>query len=147
MNDPSARGNKVHSADLGTPRVAPAPFHPAAQRTQERRRALILGCGILLAATLYLLVVIATRSPIPMSALSPQLPQTAIETLDFDQTAKITNASGANGCFQQQFDNRTGRVTRLLEPCETAARDANGVPIPVGTIHRMDAISKAFSGR
>jgi hypothetical protein len=48
MNDPSARGNKMHSADLGTPRVAPAPFRPAAQRTQERRRALILGCGILL---------------------------------------------------------------------------------------------------
>jgi hypothetical protein len=147
MSDPSARGNKGHSADLGAPRAAPAPFRPAAQRTQERRRALILGCAILLPATLYLLAVIATKSPILMSVPSSQLPQTAIETHDFEQTARITNASDANGCFQQQFDNKTGRMTRLQEPCETVVRDAYGVPMPVGTIHRMDAISKAFSGR
>jgi hypothetical protein len=147
MSDPLAGGNKGHSVDLGTPRVTPAAFRLTAQRTQERRRALILGCAILLPATLYLLAVIATKSPIPMSVPSSQLPQTAIETHDFEQTARITNASDANGCFQQQFDNKTGRMTRLQEPCETVVRDAYGVPMPAGTIHRMDAISKAFSGR
>jgi hypothetical protein len=89
---------------------------------------------------------ITTKAPV--SAPSAKLPETAIDARNFEiHTATITNASDANGCFQQQFDNKTGRMTRLQEPCETAALDGNGVPIPVGTIHRLDAISKAFSGR
>jgi hypothetical protein len=38
-------------------------------------------------------------------------------------------------------------MTRSQQACDTTARDSNGVPIPLGTIHRLDAISKAFSGK
>jgi hypothetical protein len=106
----------------------------------------MVGYGVLLLATACVVAVIATRAP--MSAPPARLTETAIEARNFEiHTATITNASDANGCIQQQFDNKTGRMTRLPEPCETMTRDANGVPVPVGTIHRMDAISKAFSGR
>jgi len=42
------------------------------------------------------------------------------------------------------FDNRTGRVTHL-DPCDVVVRDSYGVPVPTGTIRRLDAISKSFS--
>jgi len=34
----------------------------------------------------------------------------------------------------------------LAKACDEEARDKDGVPIPVGTIHRLDTISKSFSG-
>ena len=46
-------------------------------------------------------------------------------------------------CRQQVFDNQTGRVTQSSRPCE----DAPGDGVPLGTIHRLNAISKSFSGR
>jgi hypothetical protein len=45
------------------------------------------------------------------------------------------------------FNNQTGRMTRSQQPCDMTTRDSNGVPVPQGTIHRLDAISKSFSGK
>jgi hypothetical protein len=146
MNQPSSPGDKGHIALAGILRPMTGPTRSAAHRKQEHRRALTISCGILSLAVLCTIVVIETQPP--MSAQSLQSPRTASEMHDLAvQTGKITNASDANGCFQQQFDNMTGRMTRSQEPCETFARDGNGVPIPVGTIHRLDAISRSFSGR
>jgi hypothetical protein len=50
------------------------------------------------------------------------------------------------GCSQQVFDNQTGRMRQSQLPCEAIAYDSNGAPVPVGTIHRLDAIRKSFSG-
>jgi hypothetical protein len=69
----------------------------------------------------------------------------AASATDIDpHIAQITYDS-SGGCVHQRFDNKTGRMTRSQEPCELA-RDSNGIPIPLGTIHRLDAISRAFSG-
>ena len=47
-----------------------------------------------------------------------------------------------------KFDNDNGRTIEQFKPCDNAGiLDANGVPVPVGTIRRLDAISKSFSGR
>jgi hypothetical protein len=61
------------------------------------------------------------------------------------RTAKVTNEADGKGCSQQIFDNQTGRMIRSQQPCEAPAYDGNGVPVPVGTIHRLDAISRSFS--
>jgi hypothetical protein len=45
------------------------------------------------------------------------------------------------------FANQTGRVIRVSEPCGEPALDGSGVPTSSGTIHRLDKISKSFSGR
>jgi hypothetical protein len=107
----------------------------------DRRRAKIIGCGVLLLAALGA-AGIAAKAPVQrLLAATNAAPDTDL------REARITNALDGNGCIRQQFDNKTGRVTRLPEACDSIERDSNGVPIPVGTIHRLDAISKSFSGR
>ena len=58
-------------------------------------------------------------------------------------TARITRDNNGT-CAQQVFDNQTGRMMRSSQPCEATTYDSNGMPVPVGTIHRLDAISKGF---
>ena len=116
-----------------------------AHRTQEQRRTIIIiSCSIFLVAGLGAVAVVATGRS--MSGQSSQSPTSAIASPDADiRTAKITNNSDGKDCWQQTFDNQTGRMTRTQQPCEATAYDSNGVPIPLGTIHRLDAISKSFS--
>jgi hypothetical protein len=64
------------------------------------------------------------------------------------RTARITVSGDGGGCSQQTFDNQTGRMVKSAEPCgTTTAYDSNGVAIPLGTNHRLDAISKSFTGQ
>jgi hypothetical protein len=57
------------------------------------------------------------------------------------RTAKVTVSSAGGSCSQQVFDNQTGRMTVSSQGCAgTAANDGSGT-------HRLDAISKAFSGQ
>ncbi len=51
-------------------------------------------------------------------------------------------------CQRMIFDNHTGRQLDTFKPCEKSElSDANGVPLPMGTVHRLDAISKSFAGK
>jgi hypothetical protein len=49
-------------------------------------------------------------------------------------------------CKRLKFDD-SGRVFQDAVPCDQSGpRDARGQPVPVGTMHRLDAISKSFGG-
>lgn len=48
-------------------------------------------------------------------------------------------------CKRLTFDDK-GQVVRDVVPCDGTVRDARGQPVPVGTIERLNAISKSFSG-
>jgi hypothetical protein len=48
-------------------------------------------------------------------------------------------------CRRLTFDDK-GQVVRDVVPCDGSVRDAHGQPVPLGTIERLDAISKAFAG-
>jgi hypothetical protein len=88
-------------------------------------------------------VVFVTASP--RSVIATNSPP-VITTPENDlRTARITTNSDGNGCWQKVFDNQTGRMLRSQKPCEAAAYDINGAPAPLGTIHRLDAISKSFT--
>jgi hypothetical protein len=50
-------------------------------------------------------------------------------------------------CRQFTFDNDSGKIVPSTAACEQQLRDAEGAPAPIGTIHRLDAISKSFFGR
>jgi hypothetical protein len=116
----------------------------AARSAQERRLALIIGGCMLALGAMITAVVVTTASPRAVIATnSPPVTATPENEL---RTARITTNSDGNGCRQKVFDNQTGRVLQQQKPCEAAAYDINGVPAPLGTIHRLDAISKSFSG-
>jgi len=135
MGDTRPDGNK-HT-------VTPARAQPRSVQSQrEHRRALVIVC---LVAAVTTAAVIAAESLILGS--SSRAPQVALATPDSEiQTAKITKDFGGKGCSQEAFDNRTGRMTRSPQPCDATTYDSSGMPVPVGTIHRLDAISKSFSG-
>jgi hypothetical protein len=114
------------------------------RKGQGRRLASIIGYGLLL-GTAVTAMAIAAHSLI--SGHSSRAPEIAMAAPDRDlHTAKITRDLGGKECSQDIFDNQTGRMTRSSQPCDATARDSNGVPIPLGTIHRLDAISKSLPG-
>jgi hypothetical protein len=106
---------------------------------------LIIGCGMLLVGAVATAVMITAKTPKAVQASNPLV--TAPGGPDGDvRTAKITRTSDGNGCSQEIFDNQTGRVNRSQQPCEATVYDSHGAPVPVGTIHRLEAISKSFAG-
>jgi hypothetical protein len=146
MGDTPSNGGNRPVAHARPPGATPAQPRFAARRTPRRRGVLIISCGLLLAAALTVVVVVAAESPISLHA--SKSPPTASAMPDNDlRTAKITRSSDGTECWQTIFDNQTGRMTRSRQPCEATAYDSNGAPVPLGTIHRLDAISKSFSGR
>jgi hypothetical protein len=130
---------------LGIPVAHSASTRVQSQRTQERRRALIVGCSILIAVVLGFALAIATESPV--STHLTNSPQMTSGAPDLGSAKVVIESTDGNECRQQVFDNQTWRMTRSQQPCDATARDSTGVPIPLGTIHRLDAISKSFSGK
>ena len=114
---------------------------------QERQRALIIGCSILFMVGLGF--VLATTVELPMSPHLTNSPQIASVTSNNNSSSAVVmiDSADGSGCQQQVFDNQTGRMTRSQKPCDATARDSSGVSVPLGTIHRLDAISKSFSGK
>jgi hypothetical protein len=48
-------------------------------------------------------------------------------------------------CERMKFDNDTGRTIENFKSCDnTVILDSHGVPVPLGTLHRLDAISRSF---
>jgi hypothetical protein len=71
-----------------------------------------------------------------------------ISNLQERRTGTIIRQRDENKCRRMKFDNDTGRTVEDFESCDNeAVLDAQGVPVPQGTLHRLDAISKSFSGR
>jgi hypothetical protein len=63
------------------------------------------------------------------------------------RTASVMVQTGQMECEVLRFDNDSGRTTTGSGLCESGVTlDAHGVPVPTGTIHRLDAISRSFSG-
>jgi hypothetical protein len=66
---------------------------------------------------------------------------------DGARTGKIIVQTDLDHCRQGTFDNNNGRIVSNDGPCEgDIVLDAHGMPVPTGTIHRLNSISKSFSG-
>ena len=71
------------------------------------------------------------------------------QSLDSNEsrTGKIVLQTNPDQCELMKFDNDTGRVIEDLKPCDNnVILDEHGRPLPMGTIHRLDAISRSFFG-
>lgn len=62
------------------------------------------------------------------------------------RTGRIVLQIDPNQCRQMKFDNVTGQIGTTSAPCESVL-DSRGMPVPLGTLHRLDAISKSFAHR
>ena len=115
------------------------------RRCRARRRHRNIAFGYCLLAAVGLGGAVALKTHHPTSAQSAEtFPATAAITANENRSAKVFIDSGDGGCRQESFDNQTWRLTRSQQPCELTDRDSNGNPVPSGTIHRLEAISKTF---
>jgi hypothetical protein len=123
------------------------------QRKKEGQRGMIIGVGFFL--TLNLGVLTAALNVDPNSFVSHISLQTAPAELSSGlYNGKIVlETIQRKRCRRMTFDNKTGRVSEISEldqPCEELADlpiDDKGLPKPVGTIARLDAIGKSFLKR
>jgi hypothetical protein len=91
-------------------------------------------------------IVLATR--FLMSSPSPAPATDTVRRNDFRTATIVTDALDDSGCRQRDFDNQTGRMTQADQPCNNGTvLDSHGNPVPIGTIHRLDGISRSFFGR
>jgi hypothetical protein len=64
---------------------------------------------------------------------------------DPNSVATIVLRSRTSGCQQRSFNNQTGQISDQTSPChDDVVLDAKGLPIPTGTIHTLNSISKSF---
>jgi hypothetical protein len=137
MADRSSTRRKTAIAPAARSRATPARPRSAAQKSSERRGALIIGGAIILLAAFG--VVMMETTPLWTLATPAEPTSVASATPDGDwRAAKITNLAGS-GCTQQIFDNQTGRLVPSRQPCEANPNDS------AEAAHRLDALSKSFA--
>lgn len=79
--------------------------------------------------------------------ISQSISSAAINTADADnsQIGTIMLQTDENECALLKFNNQTGRTVENNARCrKDVTLDAHGMPVPTGTIHRLDAISRSF---
>jgi hypothetical protein len=140
------------TAEAATVRLA-APSEKATQKKKESQRGVIIGAGF------FFLLIVSF-----MAAVTAEYSTSFISRIPSKATPNTGGSEPYSGrivletierkrCRRTTFDNRTGRVTEINEvnqPCAELAKfavDDNGLPKPVGTISRLDAIGKSFLNR
>jgi hypothetical protein len=137
---PTAPLNNTRQAPRsGNPGDVTARASPKMRRRQSPGYVVAVVGAFLLLAALGVLCAKTARSVLPSQADEPS---------DL-RTGHITDESvDRRDCQERIFDNQTGRVTRLDKRCgDAVVLDSRGMPIPLGTLHRMDAIKKSFAGQ
>jgi hypothetical protein len=90
---------------------------------------------------------LATKTDLPawlLARASPERAVTAPRGIEA-RTASIVLEPQGGRCRDLIFNNDTGKMAETVKQCETGVvLDDKGVPLPVGTVRRLDAISKSF---
>ena len=136
--------NETSSADGKRSGTKPARPRALTHAAAERQRA-ALAAGFMFVFAIMAAVVLVILAALPKLGQPTASMPAGMSDNDL-RTARITRDLDGNGCAQQVFDNQTGRMTTTPQPCQATVYDSNGMPVPVGTIHRLDSISKSFSG-
>jgi hypothetical protein len=110
-----------------------------------RRRDIVISS--LCASAVVAALAIAAELGVPW--FSQPISNPAINTADIDnsQIGTLALQTDENKCEFMKFNNETGRTVEHDTRCrEDVTLDAHGVPVPMGTVHRLDAISRSFLG-
>ena len=136
--------NETSSADGKRSGTKPARPRALTHAAAERQRA-ALAAGFIFVFAIMAAVVLVILAALPKLGQPTASMPAGMSDNDL-RTARITRDLDGKGCAQQVFDNQTGRMTTTPQPCQATVYDSNGMPVPVGTIHRLDSISKSFPG-
>lgn len=114
------------------------------RRSRGRRHALI-GSTCFCAA----IIVLAATANITLPWLSDVISKKQIQSADAQEAriGTIELQTGQDQCDLLKFDNDTGRTINDAVRCHSdVILDGRGAPMPMGTVHRLDSISKSFLG-
>ena len=109
---------------------------------QKRRRLAKMALGVFAAgASIAVVAVLA----IGFSTASAPVAENGASHVDPNSVATIVLPSRTSGCQQRSFNNQTGQISDQTSPCRNdVVLDAKGMPIPTGTTHTLNSISKSF---
>jgi hypothetical protein len=108
---------------------------------QKRRRLAKMSLGVFaIGASIAVVAVLATgfsTAPAPVVENGAPHPD--------PNAATIVLHSSTSGCQQRSFNNQTGQISDQTSSCHNdVVLDAKGMPVPTGTIHTLNSISKSF---
>ena len=109
---------------------------------QKRGRLAKMCLGVFAAGAL-----IAAVATFAMPFGTPPSPsvENAASRAEPNSVGTIVLRSGPGGCQQKSFDNQTGQILNQASSCHNGVvLDAKGMPIPAGTVHTLNSISKSF---
>jgi hypothetical protein len=110
--------------------------------SQKRRRLAKMSLGVF---ALGALIVAVAVFAIGISTAPAPVAENGASHADPSGVATIVLHSSASGCQQRSFNNRTGQISDQTSPCHNdVVLDAKGMPMPTGTIHTLNSISKSF---
>jgi hypothetical protein len=110
--------------------------------SQKRRQLAKMSLGVLAVGAL--IVVVAVLA-IGFSAAPAPVVENGAPHADPNSVATIILHSSTSGCQQRSFNNQTGQISDQTSPCHNdVVLDAKGMPVPTGTIHTLNSISKSF---
>lgn len=109
---------------------------------QKRRRLAKMSLGALAVGALIIVVAVFA---IGFSTAPAPVAENGASHADPSSVATIVLHSSTSGCQQRSFNNRTGQISDQTSSCHNdVVLDAKGVPVPTGTIHTLNSISKSF---
>jgi hypothetical protein len=110
--------------------------------SQKRRRLAKMSLGVFaIGASIAVVAVLA----IGFSTAPAPVVENGVSHADPNSVATIVLHSSTSGCQQRSFNNLTGQISDQTSPCHSdVVLDAKGMPMPTGTIHTLDSISKSF---
>jgi hypothetical protein len=119
------------------------PAHTRKAGAGEKRGRLAKMClGVFAGGAL--IAAVATFAIAFGTAPSPSV-QDAASRAEPNGVGTIVLHSGPSGCHQKSFDNQTGQILNQPSSCHNdVVLDAKGMPIPTGTVHTLNSISKSF---
>jgi hypothetical protein len=108
---------------------------------QKRRRLAKMSLGVFaVGASIAVVAVLAigfSTAPAPV--------ENGASHADPNSVATIVLHSSTSGCQQRSFNNQTGQISDQTSTCHNdVVLDAKGMPMPTGTIHTLNSISKSF---